>query len=95
VIGTYVHALNLDRAAFVLAVTIPFEILGIVQIASVAVFGGYDQERLLAAAIATVPALIAMRPAMRLGDRMSKETFRMIVLVVLGGAAIRLIWSVL
>jgi uncharacterized membrane protein YfcA len=36
-----------------------------------------------------------MRPAMRLGDRMSKETFRMIVLVVLGGAAIRLIWSVL
>jgi len=95
VIGTYVHALNLDRAAFVLAVTIPFEILGIVQIASLAVFGGYDQERLVAAAIATVPALIAMRPAMRLGDRMSKETFRMIVLVVLGGAAIRLIWSVL
>ena len=33
--------------------------------------------------------------AIRLGDRMSKETFRMIVLVVLGGAAIRLIWSVL
>ncbi len=92
VIGTYVHSLKLERAAFVLAVTIPFQILGIVQIVSLALFGGYNQDRLIAAAIATVPALLAMRPAMRLGDRLSQRTFQNVVLAVLALAALRLIW---
>ncbi len=95
VIGTYVHALNLDRAAFILAVTIPFQILGVVQIVSLAAFGGYDRERLTVAAIATIPALVAMRPALKVGDRMSKGAFRLAVLVVLAAAAIRLIWTAL
>ncbi len=95
VIGTYAHALNLDRAAFILAVTIPFQILGVVQIVSLAAFGGYNRERLAVAAIATIPALVAMRPAMKVGDRMSKGAFRMAVLIVLAAAAIRLIWTAL
>jgi len=93
VVATYVHALNLDRAAFVLAVTLPFQVLGAVQIASLAAFGGYNWERLIAGAIATVPALVAMGPAMGLGTRLSKETFRNVVLALLAAAAIRLIWS--
>jgi hypothetical protein len=95
VVATYVHSLHLERAGFVLAVTIPFEILGMVQVATLAALGGYDRERLTAAAIATIPALLAMRPAMRLGKRLPQETFRSIVLVVLGLAAVRLIWIAL
>jgi uncharacterized membrane protein YfcA len=66
-----------------------------VQVATLAALGGYDRERLTAAAIATIPALLAMRPAMRLGKRLPQETFRSIVLVVLGLAAVRLIWIAL
>ena len=42
-----------------------------------------------------IPALVAMRPALKVGDRMSKGAFRLAVLVVLAAAAIRLIWTAL
>lgn len=93
IVATYVHALNLERAAFVLAVTIPFQVLGTVQLVSLAAFGGYNRERLVAGLIATVPAMVAMGPAMGLGDKLSKATFRNVVLALLAAAAIRLIWS--
>jgi hypothetical protein len=95
VVATYVHALSLERAAFVLAVTLPFQVLGAVQLVSLTVLGGYDRERLIFGAIATIPALLAMGPAMNLGSRLSKSTFRMVVLIMLALASIRLIWSVL
>jgi hypothetical protein len=37
--------------------------------------------------------MVAMGPAMGLGDKLSKETFRNVVLALLAAAAIRLIWS--
>lgn len=95
VIATYVHSLNVQRTAFVLAVTVPFQVLGLVQFASLAAFGGYNRERLIAGAIATIPALVALGPAMRVGDRLSHGTFRKVVLVILALASIRLIWSAL
>lgn len=94
VVATYVHALRLDRPGFVLAVNLPFQVLSTVQIASLAMFGGYDRERLLAAGVATVPALLALGPAMRLGHRLSKGTFQNLVLIVLTLAALRLMWTV-
>ncbi len=95
VIATYVHSLNLKRTAFVLAVTIPFQVLGAVQFASLIAFGGYNEERFIAGAFATIPALIALGPAMKLGDKLSQTTFRAVVLVILALAAVRLIWSAL
>ncbi|MGH8870459.1 MAG: sulfite exporter TauE/SafE family protein [Acidimicrobiia bacterium] len=94
VIATFVHSLNLTREAFVFAVCIPFQVLGMTQIISLAAFGAYDRERLIVGAIATIPALLALRPAMKLGERLSHGTFRMLILIFLLITAIRLIWTV-
>lgn len=94
VVATYIHSLKLDRAGFIQAVNIPFQVLSAVQIASLFLLGGYDRERLLAAAIATAPALLALGPAMRVGHRLSARTFQGLVLVVLTVAALRLMWTV-
>ncbi|MGA8039727.1 MAG: sulfite exporter TauE/SafE family protein [Acidimicrobiia bacterium] len=95
VIATYVHSLNLSRPSFVLAITLPFQVLSVVQVTSLSLLGAYDRERLIAAAIAVVPMAIAMIAGMRLGPRLSSKTFNNLVLLILVLAAIRLIWSAL
>ena len=93
VVATYAHSLRLGRSGFVFAVAAPFFILGAVQIASLAVLGGYDQARVFAGIIACIPVLLVIPIAMRLGQRLSVKTFQNVVLVVLGVAAVQLLWS--
>jgi len=93
VIGTYVHSLRLARSSFVLAVSVPFFVLGVVQISSLVFFDGYDQERLVAGLLACVPVLVVTPIGMWLGKSISVAAFRYAVLVVLGVAAIRLLWA--
>ena len=93
VVGTFVHSLRLTRAGFVFAVAVPFFILGLMQIGSLAVFGGYDQERVIAGIIACVPVVAVIPIAMRVGKKLSVETFQWLVLAVLGVAAVQLLWS--
>lgn len=93
VIATYAHSLRLDRSSFVLAMSVPFFFLGIVQIVSLAALGGYDRARVTAGIIACIPVLVVTPIAMRIGKRLSVQTFQYVVLVVLGIAAIRLLWS--
>ena len=85
----------MERAPFIVAVTVPFQILGMIQIASLSAFGAYDRERWTMAALACVPVVIVLPLAMRLGRRLTRPAFRVAVLVVLAGVAIRLVWSVL
>jgi uncharacterized membrane protein YfcA len=94
VVATYTHSLDLPRAAFVFAVTLPFGVLGAVQMVSLVFVGAYDAERVVAGLIAVIPVLVVLPIAMRLGDRLSHRTFQLVVLVVLGAAAIRLLWTV-
>lgn len=94
VIATYVHALEMARAAFIFAVTLPFWTLGVAQLISYAGLGAYDQERIVAGVIAAVPTLAVLPLATRLGEKMSHRTFQFAVLVVLAASAVRLIWSV-
>ncbi|MGC2239772.1 MAG: sulfite exporter TauE/SafE family protein [Acidimicrobiia bacterium] len=95
VIATYVHSLKLSRASFVLAITLPFQVLSVVQVASLSLLGAYDRERLVAAGIAVVPMAVAMIAGMRVGPRLSPRTFDKLVLAILVLAAIRLIWTAL
>jgi uncharacterized membrane protein YfcA len=92
-IATYVHSLRLARAGFVLAVSVPFLVLGIVQIVSLAAFGGYDEERLVAGAISCAPVLLVTPIGMWLGRRIPVTAFQYVVLTVLGVAAVRLLWT--
>ena len=94
IVGTFFHSLGLMRTSFIIAVTVPFFVLGAVQIASLAFLGAYDSERLVAGAIAIIPALVVLPPAARVGEKVSHQTFQYLVLAVLGAAAVRLLWSV-
>jgi uncharacterized membrane protein YfcA len=93
VVGTYVHSLRLDRSSFVFAVSVPFFFLGMMQIVSLAALGGYDRDRVAAGIIACIPVFVVTPIAMRIGKRLSVQAFQYVVLVVLGVAAVRLLWS--
>jgi uncharacterized membrane protein YfcA len=93
VVGTYVHSLRLARSGFVFAVAAPFFFLGLMQIASLAALGGYDRARVAAGIIACIPVVVVTPIAMRVGRRLSVQAFQYAVLVVLGIAAFRLLWS--
>lgn len=94
VVATYFHSLGLARSAFIVAVTIPFAVLGAVQIVSLALVGAYDAQRLVAGAVAVIPVVVVLPIASRVGQRVSHQTFQNLVLVVLGLAAARLLWTV-
>jgi uncharacterized membrane protein YfcA len=93
VVGTYVHSLQLVRTAFVFAVALPFLLLGLMQSGWLAAFGGYSQERVVAGLVACVPVLIVTPIAMRLGKRLSVQTFQYVVLGMLGISAVKLLWD--
>ena len=63
------------------------------QILSLAALGGYDQSRITAGILACVPVVVVTPIAMRVGKNLSVQTFQYVVLVVLGVAAVGLMWS--
>lgn len=93
VVGTYVHSLRLARAGFVFAVSVPFFFLGLIQVASLAALGGYDQGRVVAGIVACIPVVVVIPLAVRVGKRLAVQTFQYVVLVVLGIAAVQMLWS--
>ena len=93
VIATYVHSLRMARSGFVLGVSAPFLVLGIVQIATLSALGGYDRERIVAAVAACIPVLIVTPIGMWIGRRISVVAFQYAVLAILGVAAARLLWA--
>jgi uncharacterized membrane protein YfcA len=93
VVATYIHSLRLPRTAFVFAVSVPFLVLGLVQIASLVALGGYDRGRIVAGVLACIPVIVVTPIAMRLGKGLSVRTFQYVVLAVLAAAAVRLLWS--
>lgn len=92
VIATYVHSLKMARSGFVLGVSLPFLALGVVQIATFGILGAYDQERIVAALLTCIPVLVVTPIGMWIGRRISVAAFQYVVLVVLGAAALRLLW---
>ncbi|MCH8129617.1 MAG: hypothetical protein IIC70_06920, partial [Acidobacteria bacterium] len=74
--------------------TVPFAVLGAVQVVSLAAVGAYDAERFLAGLLAIIPVVVVLPMGTWVGERVSQRTFEILVLVVLGAAALRLLWSV-
>ncbi|QBI21486.1 sulfite exporter TauE/SafE family protein [Egibacter rhizosphaerae] len=88
---TYTHALRLPRPAFMVQLVTQIQVFTVVQVASFALLGLYDTERLLGSLLAIVPALVGLPLGMRLGTRLPPRPFELLVLVVLGGMAIKLV----
>lgn len=95
VLAAYFHSMRLTREVFIVAITTPFWLLGVVQVVAMAVFGVYSPDRIVAAAAACVPVVVILPLAMRVGDRMGGRTFQLAVLGILAVSAVRLVWSAL
>lgn len=93
VFATYLHSLRLARSGFVFALSVPFLLLGSMQIISLAMLGGYDRARVTAGILACIPVVVVIPIALRVGKRLSTQSFQHVVLVVLGVAAVQLLWS--
>jgi uncharacterized membrane protein YfcA len=93
VIATYVHSLRMARSGFVFGVSVPFLVLGAVQIITLTALGSYDQERVVAGLAACIPVLLVTPVGMWAGKRISVRAFQYAVLVILGVSAVRLLWA--
>lgn len=95
VLATYMHSMRLERARFIFAITVPFLVLGVVQIVAMGALGAYTGERTVAALLAVIPVVVALPLGLKIGARFSQRAFEMGVLVMLGITAIRLLWLAL
>lgn len=92
---TFLNAMHLPRPNFISTVSIFFLSMLLVQVPMLAGYGFLTAERLLIGCAATVVLLGFMPVGAFLGRLVSAEAFNRIILVLLGGLAVRLFWDVL
>jgi uncharacterized membrane protein YfcA len=91
VAATWVHGYRLPPRVFVHTVTFIFGVTGAVQIVVLAIQGQFTTDRLVAAAVASVPVAIATPLGVRLRDRLAGPAFDRAVLAVLLLSAVSLV----
>jgi uncharacterized membrane protein YfcA len=91
VAATWVHGYRLPPRVFVHTVTFIFGVTGAVQIVVLAIQGQFTADRLVAAAVASVPVAIATPLGVRLRDRLAGPAFDRAVLAVLLLSAVSLV----
>ena len=82
-IGVYLLAIKVSKETFIATMAVALGLGGIALLVSFASFGVLRAHELLYSAVATVPALAGIAIGERLRDRLSQETFRKAVLLVL------------
>ncbi len=94
-IATYLHSIRFSRSSFILALSLTFQIFGVIQIATLVWLDAFTAERTVQALWAIVP-VVAMTPiGIMLGRRLSQRWFEFLVLGLLAFAAVRLVISAL
>jgi uncharacterized membrane protein YfcA len=91
VVATWVHGYRLAPRVFVHTVTFIFGVTGAVQILVLVAQGQFGTDRLVAAAVATVPVAAVTPLGVRLRDRLAGPAFERAVLVVLLVSAVSLV----
>jgi uncharacterized membrane protein YfcA len=94
-IATYLHAVRLGRSSFIYMMSLTFQVFGLIQLVTLVVLGAFDQERTMVALWAIVPAVVMTSVGIRIGRRLDQKVFEMVVLALLGLAAVRLLLSAL
>ncbi len=90
VLVTAMHALRLDRAVLVHALSAVFFSYSIAQIASMTAFGLFTTERVVQGLVAMIPVVVGTWLGLRLGRRIDARTFNVCVLVLLSAMAVKL-----
>jgi uncharacterized membrane protein YfcA len=94
-LSTYMHALRLDKEAYVLSVTTVFLVFSVVQIAAFTILGLYTEDRLAESLLALVPIMIMLQIGTRVTQGLSRRAFDLMILAVLIGSGARLVYGAL
>lgn len=94
-IATYLHSLRMSRSSLVFMMTVTFQLFGLIQLTTLVFLGAFTPERTTQALWAIVPVVIVTAIGIRVGRRLNQKTFELVVLGLLGLAAVRLLISAL
>lgn len=94
-IMTYLHSVRMSRASFIHMMSLTFSVFGLIQLTTLVVLGAFTPERTTQAVWAILPVMAVTALGIRIGRLINQKTFERVVLVLLGFAAVRLLWSAL
>ncbi len=94
-ITTYLHSLRMSRSSLIYMLSLTFQIFGLIQLVTLVVLGAFTEERTVQALLAILPVLVMTAVGIRVGRRLDQRAFELIVLALLGFAALRLLMSAL
>jgi hypothetical protein len=94
-IMTYLHSVRMSRASFIHMMSLTFTVFGLIQLTTLVVLGSFTPERTTQAVWAILPVAVVTAVGIRIGRLINQKTFERVVLVLLGFAAVRLLWSAL
>ena len=90
-IATYLHSIRFSRSAFIIALSLTFQVLGAIQIVALLWLGAFTPERTVEALWMILP-VVAMTPlGIVIGRRLSQRWLEVLVLALLASAAVRLV----
>jgi uncharacterized membrane protein YfcA len=92
---TYLHSVRMNRASFIHMMSLTFTVFGLIQLVTLVVLGAFTPERTTQAVWAILPVAAMTAVGIRIGRLINQRTFERVVLVLLGFAAVRLLWSAL
>jgi uncharacterized membrane protein YfcA len=90
---TFASGMRLSRPQFVLTVSTLFLAFALTQLPALSLAGVLTWQRALYSTLALLPVLIGMPIGGWLTKRMSMPAFDRLILIVLGGIAIKLLWD--
>jgi uncharacterized membrane protein YfcA len=73
--------------------SLTFQIFGLIQLVTLVALGAFTEERTVQALLAIVPVVAMTAVGIRIGRRLEQRAYELIVLALLGFAAVRLLWS--
>lgn len=88
---TFIHAMGLDRAAHIYAVSAMFLTLGLVQFPALVLSGIMQPQWILEALLAMIPILVFMPVGQALAGRLSRRAFDMMILIFLGLMGLKMV----
>ena len=90
---SFLNALKLERAQFIVTISVFFFAMALVQIPMLVGLGILTTERFLLSCLALIPLMAAMPLGAWLARRISAATFDRVILVLLTLLSVRLIWQ--
>lgn len=92
-IMTYLHSIRLSRSSFIHMMSLTFTVFGLVQLVTLVALGSFTRELTTQALLVIIPVTVMTAVGIRIGRHVAQKTYENVVLVLLGFAAARLLWT--